>query len=157
MRVVSDPKKSFVEALIKEEAQFDLAHAALLLAQHLAQSTDLTSYLVNLDKMAETVRPAVEAALSPTGKIEALNLYLFDHLRFRGNAQDYYNPNNSFLNRVLDFKRGIPISLSVIYLEMGWRLELPVWGIGMPGHFIVGWGPLDQPLYIDVFNRGQIV
>jgi regulator of sirC expression with transglutaminase-like and TPR domain len=78
-------------------------------------------------------------------------------LNFQGNARDYYNPNNSFLDRVMDLKLGIPISLSVLYLEIGRRLALPLWGIGMPGHFIVGGGSLNRPLYIDVFNQGRLL
>jgi regulator of sirC expression with transglutaminase-like and TPR domain len=72
-------------------------------------------------------------------------------------VHDYYAPENSFLNHVLNTQSGIPISLSVVYLEVGWRLDLPVWGIGMPRHFIVGYGQTDDPVYVDVFNRGMIL
>ena len=107
--------------------------------------------------MARTVQPAVKAAHTDIEIITALNHYLFSEQNFYGNSADYYHPNNSYLNKVLDTKTGIPISLSIIYLEVGWRLGLPLWGIGMPGHFIVGYGPTDQPIYIDVFDQGRIL
>ena len=78
-------------------------------------------------------------------------------MNFSGNSKDYYHPNNSFLNKVLDSRTGIPITLSVIYLEMGWRLGLPLWGVGIPRHFIVGYGSPGNPIYIDVFNQGRIL
>lgn len=155
--MVSAIPKSFVEELAKDEARLNLAHAALLISQHVGQLHDPAACLADLDQMAETVRPAVEAAPTPTQKIAALNSYFFDQLGFRGNTGNYYNPNNSFLNQVLEIKLGIPISLSVIYLEVGWRLGLPVWGIGMPGHFIAGWGAPDEAIYIDVFNQGRLL
>jgi regulator of sirC expression with transglutaminase-like and TPR domain len=155
--VVIETKKYFVSEINKAEAQLDLARAALLFSQHLTQAPDLDSYLAGLDNMAEVARPLIEAAQTAAAKIEALNHYFFDELNFQGNARDYYNPNNSFLDRVMDLKLGIPISLSVLYLEIGRRLALPLWGVGMPGHFIVGGGSPNQPLYIDVFNQGQLL
>ena len=74
-----------------------------------------------------------------------------------GNEGDYYHPENSFLNKVLELRQGIPISLSVIYLAIGWRLDLPVYGIGIPNHFIVGYGYPDTIAYVDVFNQGKIL
>jgi regulator of sirC expression with transglutaminase-like and TPR domain len=150
-----ETKKHFIAEISKAEAQLDLARAALLFSQHLTQTPDLSGYMAGLDTMAEAAHPLVEAAQTATAKIEALNHYFFDKLNFRGNASDYYNPNNSFLDRVIELKLGIPISLSVLYLEIGRRLALPLWGVGMPGHFIVGGGSLRQPFYIDVFNQGQ--
>lgn len=153
--MVIETKKYFIAEINKAEAQLDLARAALLFSQYLTQAPDLSDYLADLDQMAERVRPQVEAAQTVPAKIEIFNRYFFDHLNFRGNASDYYNPDNSFLDRVMDLKLGIPISLSVLYLEIGWRLDLSLWGVGMPGHFIVGGGSPSQPFYIDVFNRGQ--
>jgi regulator of sirC expression with transglutaminase-like and TPR domain len=150
-------KKYFITEINKAEAQLDLARAALLFSQHLTQAPDLSGYLAGLDIMAEAARPWVEGTQTAMAKIEALNRYFFEELNFQGNARDYYNPNNSFLDRVMDLKLGIPISLSVLYLEIGRRLALPLWGIGMPGHFIVAGGSLNQPLYIDVFNQGQLL
>lgn len=150
-------KETFAHVIKKEEAYLDLAYAALLIAEYMTHPFEKTLYLDRLDKMAATVKSSIKAAQSEHTVIEILNSYLFDQIRFLGNVEDYYDPSNSFLNRVLDLRRGIPITLSVVYLEVGRRLQLPLWGIGMPGHFIVGYGAESVPVYIDVFNRGRIL
>jgi regulator of sirC expression with transglutaminase-like and TPR domain len=89
----------------------------------------------------------------------ALNLVLFVEEGFRGNAGDYYDPKNSFLNEVLDRKTGIPITLSVLYLEVARRAGLTLEGVGFPGHFLVKWpgeDPADDVL-IDPFNQGEVI
>ena len=89
--------------------------------------------------------------------IEQVNRYLFDEWRFRGNVEDSYDPRNSFLNQVMDRRTGIPITLSLIYLEVGWRLRLPLTGIGFPGHFLVKALATDGDIVIDPFNQGRIL
>ncbi|RME76447.1 MAG: hypothetical protein D6784_05845 [Chloroflexi bacterium] len=89
--------------------------------------------------------------------MEALNHFLFQEMNFAGNQADYYQPENSFLHQVLERRLGIPVSLSVVYLEVGWRLGLPVWGIALPGHFLVGYGPVEEALYVDVFHQGKLL
>jgi regulator of sirC expression with transglutaminase-like and TPR domain len=150
-------KDTFAQEVTQEEDQINLARAALLISTYLNQTFDARRYLALLDDMAESARPAVLAAPDDREIIEALNHYLFEELKFQGNVQDYYNPVNSFLNQVLDSKRGIPISLSAVYMETGWRLKLPLWGVGLPWHFVVGYGPPASPIYIDVFNQGKIL
>ena len=80
---------------------------------------------------------------------------MFQRIGFTGNTDDYYNPDNSFLNRVLETRRGIPITLSLLYLETGTRLGLNCYGVGLPGHFLVGLEELD--LYLDPFNIGLLL
>ncbi len=156
--MTSDIKACFVRELAQDEAKLNLARAALLISAHLNQTgDDLASYLLLLDDMAEALRPQLQAAPTEMTGLAALNHYLFEELKFHGNAEDYYNPHNSFLDKVLDLKTGIPISLSVVYLEVGWRLGLPLYGIGLPGHFIVGYGAVEELIYLDVFNQGQIL
>lgn len=149
--------QSVTAILAKDEGLIDLAGTALLIAEHLTHPFDVPSYLQRLDKMAATIRPQITANQPAAEIIDALNFYLFGQVNYAGNADDYYNPNNSFLNRVMDGRKGIPLTLSIIYLEVGWRLRLPLWGIGLPGHFIVGYGAEADPIYIDVFRRGQIL
>jgi regulator of sirC expression with transglutaminase-like and TPR domain len=88
--------------------------------------------------------------------IQGLNRYLFDHFGLVGNQVDYYDPRNSFLDDVLDRRMGIPITVSVVYLEIGWRVGLPLHGIGMPGHFLVGCRDGDEMIVLDAFNRGRV-
>ena len=150
-------KAAFATELTKNDPNINLARAALLMAGYLGQTSEVVSYLNRLDAMAQTAQLAVESADTDLEIIKSLNRYLFNELNFYGNSADYYHPNNSFLNKVLDTKTGIPISLSVVYMEVGWRLGLPLWGIGMPGHFIVGYGTSTNPIYIDVFDEGRIL
>ena len=147
--------QSVTTILAKDEGLIDLASTALLIAEYFTHPFDKQSYLNRLDKMAATIRPQITSDQSASDIIDALNFYLFGQVNYAGNADDYYNPDNSFLNRVMDGRKGIPLTLSIIYLEIGWRLRLPLWGIGLPGHFIVGYGAEADPIYIDVFHRGQ--
>lgn len=150
-------RETFADIVRKDEPNIDLGYAALLMAEHLTQPFDTGEYLDRLDRMAAAVKTAVQAAQTDQEVIQAINSYLFGQIRFLGNSDDYYDPHNSFLNWVLDLRRGIPITLSLIYLELGRRLELPLWGIGMPGHFIVAYGAESNPIYIDPFNQGRIL
>lgn len=150
-------KELFRQEVAKKDEKINLARAALLFSACLTGAVKPEVYLARLDRLAAAAAGPVRAAVTAETRLAALNHYLFEELGFLGNAGDYYNPRNSFLDQVLTLKTGIPISLSVLYMEVGWRLRLPLWGIGMPGHFIVGYGPVDRPLYIDVFNRGRLL
>jgi regulator of sirC expression with transglutaminase-like and TPR domain len=107
--------------------------------------------------MAAAVRTTVTTTDDPTLKIACLNAYLFDERGFRGNADEYYDPRNSFLNDVMDRRLGIPITLSIIYMEVGRRVGMPLQGIGMPGHFLMKYAEPGTDIYIDAFNRGRIL
>lgn len=148
------PSNPFVRAVDLPDHAIHLATAALLIARDAYPDLDINRYLAELDEMAGGVRPRIEAATSPDEIIEILNRYLFDELGFIGNREDYYNPRNSFLNDVLDRRIGIPITLSVVYIEIGRRLGLPIYGIGLPGHFIVRFEGA-EPAFIDPFNGGE--
>ena len=153
----SQIKATFQRELAKEDDQLYLAYAALLFAEYLSEPIDTTYYLSLLDEMAEAVQPTILKAATGLEIVNTINHYLFGELKFRGNSDNYYHAHNSFLHKVLELRTGIPISLSLIYLEVGWRLGLPVWGVGLPGHFIVAYGSIDEPLYIDVFNQGRLL
>jgi regulator of sirC expression with transglutaminase-like and TPR domain len=149
------PKTALTQELDQSDAQLNLGRAALLVSEYINQLPNLASrYLARLDDIAGQIRPTLDLTSTAEEKVAALTHYLFDELGFHGNSENYYDPNNSFLNRVLERRTGIPITLSVICLEVGWRLGLPLVGLGLPGHFIVGNGLLEAPLYLDPFNRG---
>jgi regulator of sirC expression with transglutaminase-like and TPR domain len=147
---MSDCNLAFAKAISTREDQIDIAYAALLFAGEIYPDLDIEGYLGRLDEMAEAVRPRI-AQHHP---IAVLKDFLFDELGFQGNVNDYFDPRNSFLNQVLDRRIGIPITLSVIFLELAQRLDLPVVGIGLPGHFIVRYDGDQEPLYLDPFNGG---
>ena len=147
----------FREAVERPDEELDLAEAALLIAQAEYPHLDRGRYLRLLDKLAMEAKRRTSDAMGPYGMVNALSEYLFDEEGFRGNEDDYYDPRNSFLNDVLERKLGIPITLSLVYMEVGRRLELPIVGLGMPGHFLVKYRAQEDEIIIDPFHRGIIL
>ncbi len=166
-------RKAF-EALcaVGDDAAIDLGRAALLIASEEYPDLDIAHYLAQLDVLAMQVRAALgivdvsedselARALQQSGPfsvIDAINQVLFVQERFRGSSkEDYYNPRNSFLNDVLERRIGIPITLSLVYIEVGRRLGVQIDGIGMPFHFIVGYRLPEGRIYIDAYEQGRIL
>ena len=149
--------QEFEKEINQPEPSINLARAALLISNAINLRVDVAASLAKLDAMAQTVRREAGDGATAEEKFAALNDYFFEQQQFSGNRADYYNPHNSFLNHVLITKIGLPITLSVIYLEIGWRLELPVAGIGLPGHFVVAFNAADDVIYVDPFNDGQLL
>jgi len=115
----------------------DLAEAALLIAAEEYPDLAVGDYLARLDELAAGARLALAGAPTPEERVLRLNRFLFDEQGFRGNRDDYYDPRNSFLNVVLDRRTGIPITLSLVFLEVARRVEVAAHGVGFPGHFLV--------------------
>jgi regulator of sirC expression with transglutaminase-like and TPR domain len=150
-------RRYFERVIGAPDVEIPLAEAVLLLASDEYPDLDVPYYLARLDAMAEELRERLEPATTAQAKVAALNAYLFDELGFRGNRHEYYDPRNSYLNDVLDRRTGLPITLSVVYLAIGARLMLPLFGVGLPGHFIVKWEDARTRILIDPFNRGEIL
>jgi len=150
-------RQLFVDTVSGPENRLDLGRACLLIAGEEYPGLDMLRYVAKLEAMAAAVRPGVTTTDDPITKIEHLNRYLFEERGFRGNAREYYDPRNSFLNDVLDRRLGIPITLSVVYMEVGRRLSMPLHGVGMPGHFIMKYVDAEQEIYIDPFSKGRIL
>ena len=146
----------FATAVSVPDGQIDLARAALLLARDAYPDLDVAKNLAQLDDWANLIRVAVKARQSDP-PFEAINDLLFDRLDFCGNDTDYYDPRNSYLNMVIERRTGLPITLSVVYLEIGWRLGLPLHGVGLPGHFIVRCDLPARAWFIDPFHRGDVL
>lgn len=132
----------------------DLAEAALVVARLEHPNLEILRYLERLDALADAVRLRLDGDANPWSTMEALNHQLFEVEGFRGNERDYYDPRNSYLNEVLDRKLGIPITLSLIYMEVGRRVSLPVQGVGLPGHFLVKVRTEDGDVLLDPFSGG---
>jgi regulator of sirC expression with transglutaminase-like and TPR domain len=147
-------RERFTQLVSGSEEELDLAEAALLIAQEEHPDMDVAAYLRRLDGLAAAVRARLPQAPEPTDIIDNLNIQLFREEGLTGNESEYYDPRNSFLNEVLDRKRGIPITLSVIYLEVGRRLGLPLVGVGFPGHFLVKYSGADGEMVLDPFAGG---
>jgi regulator of sirC expression with transglutaminase-like and TPR domain len=137
------------------EARLDVA--ALEIASIEAPDLDPQPYLAMLDRMASGIASSLSSGAAGREFVPAANRYLFDELGFRGNQVDYNDPRNSCLNYVLDRRTGIPITLSVVYIEVARRLGQPVSGVGLPGHFIVEYNDGDFSAYIDPFQSGRLL
>lgn len=133
-----------------------LAEVALCIAWEDQGFGDPDLVLQQLDGIAGAVRLRIEDIIDPHEVIATLNAYLFEELGFRGNNWDYYNPKNSFIDHVLETRIGLPITLSIIYMEIGWRLGLPMTGVALPGHFIARYAGVETEIFIDPFNRGHL-
>lgn len=143
----------FVDVVGRDD--FALDQAALLIGAWDYPERDLDAYRDQLDAIADYTQPFVDVATSGILRARAVSDCLFDRLGFRGNTEDYYDPRNSFLSDVLDRKTGIPISLSVLYLEVARRVGLLAQGVNFPGHFLVRVAIEDAWLFIDPYTRGR--
>jgi len=142
-------------AEIVSRDQFDLAEASFMLAQDIYPGIDIAAYLGRLDDIAVAIRKRIAGDAFAEQKVIALNYYLFNEMRFSGNVDDYYDPRNSYLNEVIERRIGIPISLSILYLEVGKRLGLNLKGISFPGHFLVKLAVKRGQLVLDPFIGGE--
>ncbi|MCH5373482.1 MAG: trypsin-like peptidase domain-containing protein, partial [Planctomycetes bacterium] len=142
--------------LQQDEDDIDLLHAALLIARLDNPELVAEPYLKQANQMAAEIRKLFPEEPTSEQKLKALDKYLFEELGYHGSRHDYYNRSNSYLNEVMDDREGLPITLSVLYMELARRLELPVVGVGMPAHFIVRYQPEDgESQLIDPFDKGK--
>ncbi len=145
----------FARAVRRPEAEIDLARAALLVAQEEYPQLPIDIYLARLDQIAEEVKDRLSDETAPLVILDELTETLFTRRKLAGNRDAYYDPRNSFLNDVLDRGLGIPLTLSIVLLEVGWRLGLPLEGVNFPGHFLVRFCGETIDLLIDPFDGGR--
>ena len=150
------PRSRFAGVVAQREGDIDLALAALLVAAEEYPQLLPDAYLRRLDILAERVRDRLDVETAPLVVLQELSRVMFQEEGFRGNAEAYYDPRNSFLNDVLDRRVGVPLTLSILYLEVGWRLGLPLQGVNFPGHFLVRYDGEAMKLLVDPFQRGEI-
>jgi regulator of sirC expression with transglutaminase-like and TPR domain len=140
----------------RPEQELNLAAASLHIAAEEYPQLSPEPYLRRLDELAERVRDRVWDATPPVVVLDDVSRVLFEEEGFRGNRTEYYDPRNSFLNDVLDRRLGIPITLCIIYLEVGWRLGIPLHGVNFPGHFLVRYDGEAVKLLVDPFQSGAV-
>jgi len=131
-----------------------LAEAALLIAGHEYPDLPVSSYLSRMEELAHMLSTRIGEGASALERIAELNQFLFGDLGFAPNSDDYYDPRNSFLNEVLERRTGIPITLSVIYIELGRKIGLPLQGVSFPGHFLVKCAVPDGAVVLDPYSGG---
>ena len=145
---------AFAALFSREDARIDLGRACLMLAQDVYPDLDVEHYLGEIEGMALALRGRVPQGAGAEERVVALNEYLFGELRYRGNTEAYYDPRNSYLNEVIERRTGIPITLSVLYMEVGRRAGLPLQGVSFPGHFLVRVRVRGGTLVLDPFQAG---
>jgi regulator of sirC expression with transglutaminase-like and TPR domain len=150
-------RQSFSEIAALDESALSLDHAALTMALEEYPNLDVQSYLRRMDTLAARAEVLIGVDRSAINMIEGINEVLFVQEGLRGNGEDYYDPRNSYLNEVLDRKLGIPITLSVIYMEVAKRINFPIQGIGFPGHFLIKHVSRERDIIIDTFELGRIL
>jgi regulator of sirC expression with transglutaminase-like and TPR domain len=136
------------------EPEIDLGRAALALGRLEYPDLNEDSYVERLNEFAEQLRPKL-TSLASGDVVDAFSRHLFEDLGFCGNESDYYDLRNSFLSDVIDRRTGIPITLSIVYLEVARHLELPYFGIGLPGHFVVKYDDGRRRVFVDPFHGGR--
>ncbi len=146
-------RQDFAKLIARPEEDLDLGRAALLIAGEEYPGLDVEKYLRRLDSLATAAQERAPDDMPAAERALRVGRYLFGELGYRGNAGDYYNPDNSYFNRVLDTRSGIPITLSLLFLEVARRVGLRCYGVGMPGHFLVGLE--GGQVYFDPFNGGS--
>jgi regulator of sirC expression with transglutaminase-like and TPR domain len=134
--------------------QWNLAEAALVVACDEYPQLDIVACLQRIDDLAAVFRRRLRADIAPREKLMLLNHYLFEELAFAGNKDDYYDPRNSYLNDVLERRVGIPITLAVLFIEVGRRVGLPLSGVSFPGHFLVKCALRDGAVILDAYAKG---
>lgn len=148
--------KSFRQAVQCLDDEIDLGRAALAIAHAEHPELDIESYVARMDRLAAAVQDRSGGEADSYRLIAAMNYTLFSVEGFRGNQDDYYDPKNSFLNEVMERKQGIPITLSVLYMEVARRVGLDLCGVGFPGHFLVKHVGKEEEIVIDPFHQGEV-
>jgi regulator of sirC expression with transglutaminase-like and TPR domain len=142
-----DPRERFAELVAGPEAAIPLDEATLAIAATAEPGLDVAAYLAKLDELAAGCR-------TPT--LDGLIALLFRRDGFIGDVTSYYDPRNSLLNHVLDRRRGIPITLSILTMEVGRRLGVPTAGVGLPGHFLLR-DKVDPAVFVDPYHHGRLL
>ena len=146
--------EAFAKLIAREDARIDLARACLLIAQDAYPGLDVDRYIGEIERMAIRLRGGLPANCGAEERVVALNQFLYEDMGYWGNTDDYYDPRNSYLNEVIDRKTGIPITMSILYMELGRRIGLPLEGVSFPGHFLVRLRLRGGMLVLDPFSGG---
>lgn len=134
----------------------DLERGVLLIAYWNDPTVDCHQIRTQLDQIAADVRALMPGSGHPLAYLDHVNYVLFSQYRFTGNSRDYYNPENSFIDRVMKTRKGIPITLAVIYLLVARRLSMPIYGVSMPAHFILKFNNGEDEIFFDPYYEGKV-
>ncbi len=154
---VTSPRENFITAIAPQNRDINLARAALYVAAEQEPDLDVVAYLGHIALLAGAARKMLPGRHSVYDAIHTINELMYKVEGFKGNRENYYDPKNCLLNYVIDDKRGIPITLAIIYSEIARRLGHNLRGVGMPGHYLLAAGRGASEVFIDPFNNGGLL
>jgi regulator of sirC expression with transglutaminase-like and TPR domain len=146
--------EAFAKLIGRDDARIDVARGCLMIAQDAYPGLDVEHYMGEIERMAMQLRGRLPQSGGAEERVVALNQFLYEDLGFWGNIDDYDDPRNSYLNEVIERKTGIPITMAIVYMELGRRIGLPLEGISFPGHFLVRLQLRGGMLVLDPFSGG---
>ncbi|MFI5370645.1 MAG: SirB1 family protein [Candidatus Eisenbacteria bacterium] len=150
-------RADFERMVKRPEESFDLVHAALLVAAEADPSLDVDTELATLTAWGDELASRMEPDWNNLQKLARLRRFVYEDLGFHGDQKDYFSPENSLLHSVMRRRIGIPLTLSIIFLTLGWRIGMPLEGVGFPGHFLVRLTGEERELLLDTFHKGMSV
>jgi regulator of sirC expression with transglutaminase-like and TPR domain len=150
-------RAEFTRMVQGPDAEIDLARAALLVAATTDPRVDVDGQLRQLEAWADELRGRLQPDWNNLQKLARLRAFVYEHLGFRGDARDYYSPKNSLLHEVLSRRRGVPLTLAIVMMELGWSVGMPLEGVGFPGHFLVRLAGEPRDLLLDPYQDGMTV
>jgi regulator of sirC expression with transglutaminase-like and TPR domain len=157
MATSEEIRAQFERMMRRPEAALDLARAALLIAAESDPQVDVEGELKRLDGWGEQLRAKIAPDANNLQKLARLRNFLFEELGFAGDGKDYFSPSNSLLHQVIERRKGIPLTLGILMMELGWRIGMPLEGVGFPGHFLVRLTGEPGDLLLDPFRHGMSV
>lgn len=146
----------YFTSLVQQDDSIPLFEAALAIAQDVEPQLDLTATQAEVDILAARLQRRLAPDASSIQKLRLLNHFFYRELGFAGNVNNYYDPDNSYLHRVLSTRRGIPISLAVLFMELAQQIDLNVTGISFPGHFLMKLSVQSGEIVLDPFNGASL-
>lgn len=150
-------RTNFAQAVRSPDADIDLFSSCMFIAAEEYPGLDIASYVEKVNALASMAQDRLTGAVTDYDRLDAVREVLFEIARLRGNSGNFYDPRNSYLNDVFDRGLGIPITLSVIYMEVAGRIGLVMNGIGMPGHFLLKTGSAGSEIFVDPYHRGGLL
>ncbi len=157
MQVPQRIRADFVRVVSRPDEALELARAALLVAAESDLEVDVDGELRQLESWAAELNSRLTPDLNNLQKLARLRAFVFEDLGFRGDRRDYYSPSNSLLHQVMKRRLGIPLTLAIVFMELGWRIGIPFEGVGFPGHFLVRLPGEPRDLLLDPYKRGMTV
>lgn len=147
----------FLTHCLTHKDRLEMETAVWMLARTRYPDINVEAYEALVDCYVMDLFEWIDCSSSETEILDTINVYLFHNLAYQGDEDDYYNPDNSYLNRVIDRRTGNPISLCILYMMVTQRLHLPITGIGLPGHFLCRYQSSTTEVFVDPFNRGRLL